>query len=177
MLKLAKFLAVVLALATATPALAGTVIITDTFTFGGGAFAGDPVVIEYRYPTLPPGQAIETYIPAFSAMLTFLDLSSTTPTSPQIIFSGSSDILNPEFYTDWAFDPTLNAENISDIVVDPAGLFLVIGGNLTDTRDFTGSTFARTAEVVPLPATGGLLVGAFALLAAVRRTRRGSSPA
>ena len=176
---LKAFFAAMLFFMSFSAAHAATVVQKITYDIFAGTFTGQSLVFEFSYPTLPPGGFIFTYNPDFSASVSIADAFSASPASSQIIFSGSGDILQPEFYASFVFDPAANSLNLrnAELFVSPAGLFVDGAPDLEIIRCRQNATCSKTTTVVPVPPgillllTGLLLTGATPLLWRHRRRR------
>ena len=162
-------------LAFAAPAKAGTVVQAIDYNFLSGPLAGTTLEVRYSYPTLPYGQIIEAYSPQPKAHATYLDAHSDVYTHSLLVFSGSSNILQPEPYFSFVFDPATNATGLKNFEIwNVAGIGIFFEGD-PDIRVHTcGQTVACDFQttVIPLPATAPLLLGSLGLGLVSRRFRR-----
>ena len=161
----------------ASSATAGTVLQNIRYSFLEGPLSGTVVEVDYSYPTLPPGEPIYAYQPAVEGTATYLDAVSDRLEGPLLVFSDSLDILKPEPYLYFSFDPaanstgltTFNVYNTSSIGIffedDPDIIDYVCGGEVD-------CVFSGKIAPIPLPSSLPLLLGALGVLAIGARRYR-----
>jgi hypothetical protein len=177
-----RWLAAVVALA--VPAAAGAAVVqtTDRWTMLEGNFAGETLLLETRYPVPDPASPYlqET---AF-AEVTFLGLTAVTDAA-LAINTEPTYYEGVEIYADFEFDPAANPAGLNFIAMDPAGGVIDFFPNGLDDWSIDpgfgpgrhwNATRERSIAVIPLPASGALLLGSVATALALSATarRRGS---
>lgn len=160
---------------TASTAAADTVLQTIKYSFLEGPLFGTMAEVEYSYPTLPPGQPIETYQPTPAAGATYLDAVSDSLTYSLLVFSGSLNILQPEPYLSFLFDPATNSTGLLNLEVwntPYVGLYFEGAPDIQVYRCGEDVNCVFSAEIAPVPLPAGLplLLGGLGLLTlSVRR--------
>lgn len=161
---ISRLLAALLATILSLPAAAATVHVTQSATFDTGVFAGETLRFDITYPMLPDGGQIWAYGPEFTARVEFLDAISTTPSSAEIVFSGSCNIFLPELYLIFNFTPEQSPLGVREITFFASSIIQVTMEGDPGPTDYPCSNCTYSAAVVPLPASGVLLLGGLAVL-------------
>lgn len=146
------------------PLPAGATTITKTFSyvFSDGIYSGETLRLQYSYPALPEGQSIFSYSPDVDAVATIAGGTSVA-SDVDAIFSDSGDILQPEFFSTFTFEPGDNALGVVQAFQfsAPFALQRVDGEDLDRfTCNNPGVRCFEATAAVPLPSSGALLLTA-----------------
>lgn len=152
-----------------SPLAASTIFQEIDYSFKEGTLAGTTVEVRYNYPTLPSGQSLFAYSPDAPATATYLDAFDEAPAD--LIFSGGADLLAPELFISFAFDPLANSTGLMNFWVWNVGQIGIYFDGDPDFQNYSCRSSAlecvfRTsvsAATVPLPASAPLLGSALLL--------------
>lgn len=137
-----------------------------------GPYTGERVFVQYSYPALPAGQDIWTYSPDPWGYARFLDAYDSNLTHAQLVFSGDGDILRPEPYLTFTFDPARNAAGLQLLEIWNVSVFGLYFAGAPDIQAFRCGRDAEcrfSTAIVPLPPAGVALGLGLAGLWALRR--------
>jgi hypothetical protein len=161
-----------------SPLAAGTIFQEIDYNFKEGALAGTTVEVRYNYPTLPSGQSLFSYSPDAPATATYLDAFDSS--SADLIFSGGADLLDPELYISFAFDPAANSTGLMNFEVWNIGFIGIYFDGDPDIQTYACRSSALecvfstsvNATTIPLPASAPLLGSALLTGWGVRKRRK-----
>lgn len=175
MSKFRPLLLAIVALVAARATYAATIVQEIDYFFQTGPLAGTMAEVRYSYPDLPSGQPIYSYDPVVQGTATYLDAKSNVLSRAQLIFSGNMDIMSPEPYLTFGFDPNANSTGLMNFEVWNTGVFGMYFQGAPEIMSFScrnGVICTSRAYVVPLPAAGLMLIGGLGAIAVLARRRK-----